>query len=80
MLTGQVTIVGFVWGFAWWLSKKFEAIYAKIQTTLDLMIDKLEYHESHDDKRFAQVTDGLWALRLENATILAKKDKDGKAG
>lgn len=31
------------------------------------MIEKLEYHEAHDDKRFSQITDAMWTLRLENA-------------
>lgn len=72
----ETTIIGVIWGFAWFLSKKFTDIYDKIQTTMELMISKLEYHEAHDDKRFAQMTDAVWALRLENAQKV-KKDLNG---
>lgn len=68
-LATETTIIGFIWGFAWWLSKRFNGIYSKIQTTLDLMISKLEYHEQHDDKRFSELNNGLWMLRLENARL-----------
>jgi hypothetical protein len=68
----ETTLIAGIWGFAWFLSTKFNGIYEKIQATLDLMINKLEYHEQHDDKRFNQVTDSLWALRLEQATNSGK--------
>lgn len=71
-LSTEITIIGFIWGFAWWLSRKFSGIYEKIQTTLDLMITKLEYHEQHDDQRFSEITNGLWALRVEQAAKRAK--------
>lgn len=71
----ETTVIAGIWGFAWFLSKKFSSIYNKIQETLDTMIEKLEYHEQHDDKRFNQITDGLWALRLENALSGKKFEK-----
>lgn len=70
----ETTLVAGIWGFAWFLAKKFTNIYTKIQNALDTMVDKLDYHEQHDDKRFNQITDGLWALRLENA-LSGKKFK-----
>jgi len=66
-LAVETTLITAIWGFAWWLSKKFNNIYGKIQTTLDLMISKLEYHEQHDDKRFSELNNGLWMLRVEQA-------------
>lgn len=74
LLALETTLLGGIWGFAWFLSKRFTQIYSKIQATLDLMVEKLEYHEQHDDKRFSQVTDSLWALRVEQAKT--NKDKD----
>lgn len=63
----ETTLIGAMWGFAWWLSGKFNDIYTKIQITLDLMINKLEYHEKHDDTRFAAITNGLWEIRVQQA-------------
>lgn len=74
LIAFETTVIGGIWGFAWFLSRKFNNIYDKIQETLDTMITKLEYHEQHDDKRFTQLTDGIWALRLENA-LSGKKFK-----
>ena len=34
------------------------------------MIEKLEYHEQHDDKRFSEITNGLWEIRLNQAVKL----------
>lgn len=71
-LAVETTLITAIWGFAWWLSKKFNHIYEKIQTTLDLMINKLEYHERHDDQRFSDINNGLWAIRVEQASKKAK--------
>lgn len=76
LIVGQLTIMGFVWGFAIWLSKTFSKIYEKIQKSLDLMLSKLEYHEEHDDKRFSQITDGLWAMKVEAATRPSNKKNE----
>ncbi len=32
-------------------------------------LEKLEYHERHDDKRFSDIVNSLWELRLRNAAI-----------
>jgi len=75
LIIGQLTIMGFVWGFAIWLSRSFTKVYEKIQKSLDMMITKLEYHEEHDDKRFSQITDGLWAIKVESAVSKALENK-----
>ncbi len=70
----ETTLVTAIWGFAWFLSKKFNNIYEKIQLTLETMIAKLEYHEQHDEKRFSEITNGLWEIRVQQA---GKKVVDG---
>lgn len=66
-----LTIIGAVWGHAIWLSSKFSHVYKYIDekfTTLQKMIiDKLEYHERHDDSRFSAINNSMWELRLQNA-------------
>lgn len=64
----QVTLIGAVWTISWGINKKITDIYQKIQTTLDLMVSKLEYHEQHDDRRFSEITNGLWEIRVQNAS------------
>lgn len=67
LITLETTLMAGIWGFSWFLSKKFNDIYEKIQETLSLMIEKLEYHEQHDDKRFSEMTNGLWEIRVAQA-------------
>lgn len=66
-------IAGTVWGFAWWLSNKFNelttAFYTKIDKVGTMILEKLEYHERHDDSRFSSVSDDLWEIRLRNAKV-----------
>lgn len=66
-------IVGVVWGHSLWLQKQFdslkELIYAKVNTLEDNLMSKLEYHEKHDDKRFLDLYNRLWEMRLRNAAI-----------
>lgn len=67
--------VGIVGGVAstiailtWWLSRQFnvqnENFSKKIDYLYDKIISKLDYHEKHDDKRFEQVNNNIWELRL----------------
>lgn len=70
---GQIVLVavttgGIVWGFAGWLNTKFETLRKQIATTSASVIDKLEYHERHDDKRFESVNNELWAIKVRNAS------------
>lgn len=65
-------IMGTVWTFAWWLSNKFNdmmsVFYAKIDSAATMILDKLEYHERHDDTRFSALGESINALRIRNAT------------
>lgn len=64
-------ILGAVWGHSLWLSKQFnslrELIYSKVGDLEDVLLSKLEYHERHDDKRFSDMHNELWEMKLRNA-------------
>ena len=73
-----IAIVGSVGTLAGWMAKKFSSmerlVFDRSENTQKMLIDKLEYHERHDDKRFELVTTGLWEIRLNQA--LGKKVVD----
>lgn len=60
------------------LSKNTTLLYAAIEKVTTTIITKLEYHEQHDDIRFAQIidrnnatfkeqSDRIWNIELRNA-------------
>lgn len=61
------TIVAAVWSMAWFFSSKFNGIHIRIAEVGKEILSKLEYHERHDDSRFAQIRDDIWSIRLNNA-------------
>jgi hypothetical protein len=69
-------IIGSVWTLAWWLSGQFSAVrslvYDKIEKTSQAIMAQIDYHEKHDDQRFAAITNDLWEIRVRNAA------KDGR--
>ena len=73
-------ILGSVWGHSLWLSKQFaslrELIYLKVDQLESNFIQKLEYHERHDDARFQEMHNNIWEMKLRNAAqgLLAEKD------
>lgn len=64
------------WVAAWWFSKKFEEVHDNIDTKVQNLekniISKLEYHERHDDTRFASIDKAVWEIKVRNAA----RDKD----
>ena len=84
------TIISAVWGHAIWLSTRFSSIQKEIdykfEKILTTLTSKMEYHERHDDRRFAQISDGLWEIRLQsamhagNVNVKAKKNTPGDGG
>lgn len=67
-----VFVGGTVWALAWWLSGQFSDIrsfvYQQINRVEQAILGKLEYHEKHDDTRFANVRNDIWDIRVRNAT------------
>lgn len=69
-IAGTLTaIIGGVWSLAWWFARQFSNIAKAITETKDAILAKLEYHEKHDDQRFAEVRKDIWEIRLRNAAI-----------
>lgn len=72
-----VFVGGTVWALAWWLSGQFSEIrsfvYAQTNRIEQTILNKLEYHEKHDDQRFTGIRNDLWDIRVRNAA------KDGLA-
>jgi len=58
-------------GLAWFMAAQFSKVRSLIHETSEktekTVLDKLEYHEKHDDTRFNAIQNDLWALRLQNA-------------
>lgn len=76
---GQIlSVLGIVGGFGVWLSGQLNKIKdlifvqdEKTNIKIDAMernlLEKLEYHERHDDTRFGDIRDTLWEIRLRSA-------------
>ena len=66
-----VFVGGTVWALAWWLSGQFSEIralvYHQMTKVEENILDKLEYHEKHDDARFLGIRNDLWDIRVRNA-------------
>lgn len=62
-----VSIAASVWSLAWWLNGHFNSIRKDVAALGKDILDKLEYHERHDDTRFNQVRDDIWDIRVRNA-------------
>lgn len=64
-----VAISGSVWSMAWWLNGHFNSIRKDFSSLAKEIVDKLEYHERHDDSRFSQIRDDIWEIRVRNAAL-----------
>ncbi len=68
-----LTIFGAIWSLAWWLSGQFtkirNLIYEQIKGLESHFLNKLEYHEKHDDQRFAAISNDLWEIKMANAAM-----------
>lgn len=70
-----VAISGSVWSMAWWLNGHFNSIRKDFLLLGKEIIEKLEYHEKHDDQRFADITNSLWEIKLRQAEIMKLKEQ-----
>ncbi len=65
------TVVTAVSSLTWWLSVQFASlralVFEKIGITERVILEKIEYHERHDDSRFGQIREELSELRIRNA-------------
>lgn len=63
----MLTVASSVWAMSAWLNGHFNLIRKEITGLGKDILDKLEYHERHDDSRFAQVQDAVTNLRVNAA-------------
>lgn len=67
-----VFVGGTVWALAWWLSGQFSEIravmYQQIHEVQENILDKLEYHEKHDDSRFDTLGKDIWDIKIRLAS------------
>lgn len=70
IIGATITAVGTL---TWWLSGQFTGVrrlvHERIEHTQKVIEDKLDYHEKHDDQRFSQMNNDLWAIKVRNAAI-----------
>lgn len=77
-----ITVIGGVFSAGIWLSRQFmilrNLVFDKHEQLKEFIIQKLDYHERHDDQRFNSVTQDLWEIRLRNAVIDGKSSEVAK--
>lgn len=70
------TVAGVVWSASWFLFRQNittrSLIYDKFNEVKSVLLDKLEYHERHDDTRFDNLRKDLIAIRLQQAAMTGK--------
>lgn len=74
-----VTLAGALWYLQGQFNSTKNFVLVKTDQLQKAILDKLEYHERHDDQRFSSVRDDLWEIRVRNAAIdgpLANKSRD----
>lgn len=62
-----VTIFGGQWKLSNWLSRQFSEVKSEMYRIRDELLRKIEYHEEHDDRRFGQIHDDIWTIKVRNA-------------
>lgn len=65
------TTLGTAFWLSWWLSKQFAStknlVYEQADNLKKFFLDKIEYHEKHDDGRFQEIRNDIWDIRVRNA-------------
>ena len=51
-------------------------IFEKLEKMQETILDKLEYHERHDDQRFNTVNNDIWAIKVRNAALDGIRSKN----
>ena len=68
-----------IWYMGNWINRQFlsmrELIYDKFEELRKNLSDKLEYHEKHDDTRFANIRNDLIRLQMD---LLIKENRELK--
>lgn len=65
------TFIGALWTVFLYLGKQFKELrvlaYSLNEQLKGMILNKLEYHERHDDQRFMSLSNDIWDIRLRNA-------------
>lgn len=60
-----------IWRFAIWLQLQFSStkdmIHSRVSELEAKVLNKLEYHEKHDDRRFSEIHNEIWEMKVLNA-------------
>lgn len=64
-----IAISGSIWSLAWWLSGHFNNLRKDFALIAKEIIEKLEYHERHDDVRFSSLHNDIWEMKVRNAAV-----------
>jgi hypothetical protein len=72
IVAGTVTTVAsLAWAASQYFARQFNStrqlIDSKIEKLEVNILNKLEYHEKHDDQRFSAISDDIWDIRVRNA-------------
>lgn len=62
-----IATMGGIWTLSGWMSRQFREVKNLVYKKADELVVKLEYHEEHDDRRFGELKDDLWLLRVRQA-------------
>lgn len=65
-------------GFGTWLNSQFAGIRKEQASIREVILNKLEYHERHDDTRFSDINNSLWEIRLQLQNALIRNQIDQK--
>ena len=79
VVTIVVGLISSTWYLAWWFSGKFTAMNKLVYEQIEKVLNKLEYHEKHDDKRFSDIRDDIWDIRVRKGiikNISTKRDEE----
>lgn len=67
-----------LWTIFLWFNRQLQGlasmVLAKMDKLQEAIITKMEYHERHDDKRFDNVNNELWTIKLRNAALDAARN------
>lgn len=71
-----------VWSIALWINGHFNIIRKELSELGKEILDKLQYHERHDDQRFGQIQEALTDIRVRNAAnetmLIIQRSKEEK--
>jgi hypothetical protein len=66
-----VTVASLAWAASQYFARQFNSTRQLIDNKIEKLelnvLNKLEYHEKHDDQRFSALYNDVWDIRVRNA-------------